>query len=375
MTDWASSILFHRTSSGKTKTWKVYTIGEDWYTETCDYGSGQARVSFPTRCKPKNIGRSNERTSSQAAVDEAKSKMQAKLDEGYAISLAHLVEMETVPRAMLAKPSLEKELARVNKAITSRNCFVQPKLDGFRCLADRRGLWTRNLRKIETCPHIEKALAPLFIEHPSLVIDGELYSHELKSDFGKIQSLLTKTQSNMLEAMEVEDTIRYHVYDFVSNDPFVKRFVQGKKLLAETKFVDIVKTLRVEGLDHLYRKHALFVEEGYEGTIVRVSGVGYEQDKRASQLIKLKEFQDEEFTILAVNEGKGQWAGYAKSITCCMKNSEDTFDAGCRGTQTHLKTVLEQAVSYEGGKATLRFFQKFPSGKPRFPVAIKYFTR
>ena len=380
MSDYISKELFQRTPAGKTRTWQVKTEGDKLVTLTGDYGSDK-KVSAPTHYQAKNVGRANERSAEQAAVDAAKSKYKAKLDEGYAETLEQLAVNDAIPRAMLARPKIEKEMKRINAAIEKQACYIQPKLDGFRCLADRRGLWTRNLRKIDTCRHIEEALKPLFLAYPDVVLDGELYSHEHASDFSKLQSLLTKDQTDMLEQLEVERVVGYHIYDFVSDKSFVRRFLEGRNLVTGLQgsnsgyCLEMVQTMRAKSVEHIYKKHAAFVEQGYEGTMIRISGSDYEQGKRAMQLVKLKDFHDEEFTIVDVKEGNGQWAGCAKSITCRMKNSDETFDAGCRGSMPQLKVVLDRAEDYIGGKATVQFFDKFPSGKPRFPIATKYFTR
>jgi len=366
--------LIHRTPGGKLNTWSIVVVGNRYHTITGEYNRDVGRQSAYTVCFAKNVGASNERSAEQVAIDTATSKYKAKLDEGYVETIEEIEAQDRVPRAMLAKPKLDKEMTRVAAAALLGQCLVQPKLDGFRCLADRFGLWTRNLRKIETCRHVEEALKPVFEKYPDLVIDGELYNHNLRSDFGKIQSLLTKQRVGLFDALETEDIIQYHVYDFVEKSSFTDRFVGNIQKVSGVDFVKIVETIRVWDVDSIYRKHKKFIEKGYEGTMVRVSAKGYEGKKRASQLIKLKDFSDEEFTILDVKEGKGQWSGYAKSITCAMKNSEDTFDAGCSGSQPQLRVLLERSEEYIGGTATVQFFDKFPSGKPRFPVATKYFT-
>ena len=371
----ANKQLIHRTPGGKLNTWHIVVLGDRYHTVTGEYNRDVDRKSAQTICFAKNVGSSNERSAEQVAITTANSKYKAKLDEGYVETIEEIEAQDRVPRAMLAKPKLDKELAKVNAAALKGRCLVQPKLDGFRCLADRYGLWTRHLRKIETCSHIEKALRPVFEKYPDLVIDGELYNHDLRGDFGKIQSLLTKKRVGLFDALETESVIEYHVYDFVEDLSFTKRFVLNMEKLSGIDFVKVVETVRVWDIDSIYRKHKKFVEKGYEGTMVRVSSKGYEGKKRAAQLIKLKDFSDEEFTIVGVKEGKGQWSGYAKSITCAMKNSEDTFDAGCSGSQPQLRVLLERSEEYIGGKATVQFFDKFPSGKPRFPVATKYFTR
>lgn len=369
-----SEILYHRTPGGKLKTWQVISDNNSYRTLTGDVGLSP-RVSSPTLCHSKNVGMSNERDATQVAIDTAKSKRQAKLDSGYVLSVEEVEKQDAIPRAMLAKSKFQKELGKVEKAASKGLCLVQPKLDGFRCLADRTGLWTRELRRILTCAHIEKALEPLFEKYPDLVIDGELYNHSLRDDFGKLQSLLTKTNIGLLDNLETEDVIQFHVYDFVRNAPFTKRFLDGMKLVNDIDFIRLVPTVRTWDVESIYKKHAVFVKQGYEGTMVRISDKGYEQNKRAGQLIKLKDFEDEEFTIVSVNEGKGAWSGFAKSLTCRTGDGETKFDAGCSGSQPMLKSVLENSEEYLGGKCTVQFFGKFPSGKPRFPVAIKYFKR
>jgi len=58
--------------------------------------------------------------------------------------------------------------------------FVQPKLDGIRCIARPDGLFTREGQPILGAPHIHEGLSALFAGDPDLILDGELYNHELK---------------------------------------------------------------------------------------------------------------------------------------------------------------------------------------------------
>lgn len=368
-----SKLLYHRTPSGKLKTWQSFSEGDEVWTETAEVGS-DPRASAPTKHQAMNVGRSNERSAEQVAIDRAKSKEKDKLDSGYVDSVEKIEQQDRIPRAMLAQPNLLKYQAQVEKSIELGRVYSQPKLDGFRCLANRDGLWTRNLRPIDTCPHIWNSVESLFEEYPDLVIDGELYNHEFKDDFGKIQSLITKENADFISMMETEDKVFFYVYDFVMEKPFKDRLLTGRKLIEGRNHLIQVKTSKVRNFDDIARMHASNVEQGYEGTMVRTSSKSYEQNKRSTQLIKFKDFFDEEFTIVSVNEGKGQWAGYAKSITLRMDNDE-TFNAGCKGSMPQLKSLLENSERYEGGKATVEFTQKFPSGKPRFPVASKYYTR
>ena len=80
--------------------------------------------------------------------------------------------------------------------------YSQPKLDGVRCLiqAECRGsswivkAYSRTGKEWKNIRHILAELRPFFQKHPDVILDGELYNHELKNDFEKIISLVRKTK-------------------------------------------------------------------------------------------------------------------------------------------------------------------------------------
>jgi DNA ligase-1 len=63
--------------------------------------------------------------------------------------------------------------------------FIQPKLDGVRCLFTKSGAFSRANNRFMNVEHIEQALKPFFAKNPTTVLDGELYNHGLKDDFEK----------------------------------------------------------------------------------------------------------------------------------------------------------------------------------------------
>ena len=64
--------------------------------------------------------------------------------------------------------------------------YIQPKLDGVRCLFTKDGAYSRTGKQFKNLAHIELALIPFFKQQPDVVLDGELYNHKLKRDFEKI---------------------------------------------------------------------------------------------------------------------------------------------------------------------------------------------
>ena len=75
----------------------------------------------------------------------------------------------------------------------SEKVFMQPKLDGVRCVIqlDKNKnviAYSRTGKPWLNISHILKSLKPWFIMHPTMILDGELYNHDLKDDFEQIIS-------------------------------------------------------------------------------------------------------------------------------------------------------------------------------------------
>jgi DNA ligase-1 len=163
--------------------------------------------------------------------------------------------------------------------------------------------------------------------------------------------------------------IQYWVYDaifpdnmegmsFVMRNEFVERNVDGYDSVV------VVPTFDIRGEIDIQIQLSVYLEEGYEGQMLRLPKSQYE-GKRSKGLLKHKEFDDAEFPIVMIEEGLGNWAGYAKSVTILLPDGT-TQNAGMRGSQEYLKEVLRDRDQYK--QATVRYQNKTVDGKLRFPV-------
>jgi DNA ligase-1 len=105
---------------------------------------------------------------------------------------------------------------------------------------------------------------------------------------------------------------------------------------------------------------------GYEGQMVR-HNIPYEK-KRSKGLLKRKEFVTQEYPVISVEEGKGNWAGYVKRVNLELEDGRN-FGAGIRGSQSVLKALLSAKCP---DWATVRSFAATPDGIPRFGVVIDW---
>ena len=95
------------------------------------------------------------------------------------------------------------------------------------------------------------------------------------------------------------------------------------------------------------------------------------ENKRSKSLLKRKEFQDREYTILNVIEGEGNKTGMAGAMV--FKNELGiSFNSNIKGDRDYLKEIWADKQSFIGKAATVKFFNLTPDNKlPRFPYVIK----
>jgi DNA ligase-1 len=253
-------------------------------------------------------------------------------------------------------------------------CFAQPKLDGMRCLANKDGLWTRTNKQIISTPHIEAALKQFFVDYPDVVLDGELYNHDLRDNFNLIMSLCKKTKPTFEDLERSADVIEYWVYDmadigeqnFFSNRwswldvIFFRKYSQDKIIRVPTDQI-----ITKDELDYRYQK---YLEAGFEGQMIRIDAP-YEE-KRTSNLLKRKEFVDQEYELIDIEEGQGNWEGLAKRAVCALSDGR-RFGAGISGTQDFCQRLLREKDKYRS--VTVRYQALTPDDIPRFPIATKFY--
>ena len=90
----------------------------------------------------------------------------------------------------------------------------------------------------------------------------------------------------------------------------------------------------------------------------------YEQ-KRSKHLLKRKDFLDDEFEVVRLEEGQGNWAGVIKSVVCRAKNGKE-FGSGLKGTHDYAKSL----VGRDFRTAKIRYFELTPDGVPRFGICL-----
>jgi DNA ligase-1 len=295
------------------------------------------------------------------------------------------------------------------KKVITFPCFVQPKLDGLRCVSYATrlpggndatvALQSRTGAFFTGLPHIAAALRPYLSQHPSVVIDGELYTDQMP--FEELAGLIKKKKITDSDVERLKK-VKYHVYDIYDrmneNMPYSERMgvlasavrrcgcVANDTVTASTAaarvlrsaattvvardeaaaVVVLVRTEKVAVLGDFRRLFAEFVEAGYEGIMLRnVAGV-YRANYRSNDLQKYKEFMEDEYRIIDFKEGEGRDAGAV--IWVCETADGKEFSLRPRGSIEQRREWFNDGESYIGKYVTVIFQELTEDGKPRFPI-------
>jgi len=409
--------------SGKVKQWRVrvqaISKGHGLIITEYGYEGGAIQRDEKVVEEGKNIGKKNETTPLQQAVLEARSVWNKKKASGYVEAEAAggaggkaAASASSTPKArrLVRKPAEAPEGGAGGKASAAAAasvsiaagraseitesvplpmlahkwpekakhvvfpCVVQPKFDGTRTVAVcglKLGVPCLFSRQRKAYPHLEHIQAVVCQLPKGLLLDGELYRHDL--DFNEIVGTIKK--KTLTKADEPKHAlIQLHCYDIVDEKKtFEERFAVLKGLFSEYKKVigDVLvlcPTEMVAKKEDLKPKHDEYVADGYEGLMIRnVLGL-YEVGHRSTDLLKMKEFQDDEFKIVGFYEGEGGDKGLV--IWRCVTKEGKLF--GCRphGTHEDRAELFKHGKDYVGKMLTVRFQELTPDGIPRFPVGI-----
>ena len=367
--------LYGRATTGKIKMWKatVTKLGDGTAYLEVEHGYLDGKKQLDSRMieEGKNIGKANETTPYEQACSEARSSFNKKKDEGYAEAIDDIKDESAGFFLPMLAQKWQDHAAKIKFP-----AVVQPKYDGFRCLAKKEDgvvyLWSRKGKMLDVPTEIKEELGKILQEGECT--DGELYRHGW--GFQRIASAIKKRGTDT-------SGLHYYIYDNpVLNLSFKERFmsrwcdaatwemasVENPLSVPETERIKIVPTIQVLTKDALGLMESRCIEVGFEGLMVRnLSGL-YQFKNRSYDLQKVKQFEDAEYEIIGGKEGQGRESGMA--IFKCKTDSGIEFDVRPKGTMEERAMMWKNLASYIGKPLTVKFQGLTDDGRPRFPVGL-----
>ena len=246
-------------------------------------------------------------------------------------------------------------------------CYVQPKINGVRCVAVGKNLYSKNGNLFPDLPNIQNELSEI---SENIILDGELYSTEINYD--NLTTVLRKTNKNE-EEINNSSKINFYVFDCIEeNMVYEKRIEKLYNFFINHpnfKFLHKVKTEICNSQNEIFDYLEKYTKEGYEGVIIRNKLGRYAENSRSSDLLKLKKFDDEEFEIVDFTTPKsGREVG---CITWVCKTKEgNLFNVRPKASYDDRKKWFKEGKKFIGKKLTVKYQRLTHNNVPRFPIGM-----
>ena len=267
-------------------------------------------------------------------------------------------------KPMLAYPVSDKPINYDSKI------SMQPKLDGVRCVIQYNNsqvkAYSRTGKEWKNIDHILFNLKPWFTLNPNVILDGELYNHDLKNDFEKIISLVRKQKPDDIDMLESADLVQFHCYDIIDETKtFEDRNIFITQVVPRNHCIKHVKTQAVATESLAKVVHQQNLDNGYEGSILRTNDTY--ACKRSHNLRKFKDFHDDEAMILDWVEGKGKRKGTIGKFMA-QDSAGNIFGMPVMDKFQYLQDNFEEMKTWVGKLATFTYFERTKANSYRHPL-------
>lgn len=285
------------------------------------------------------------------------------------------------------KPQLAKQADKVtNPKIFDKEWLISRKLDGVKALfyykdgeihTSSRGGENYDLSTVHL--RTDERLLKFFKLFPEVILDGELFKR------GKTLQQISGAARLEKNAYDC-DWLEYWIYDcYVANDPEREAIDRYNFLLVclhakcdiplyesveDDEVTDSIRLLghkSVEGWPSMMLCHDQYVNEGFEGACITDPEKPYKPGSRGNQLIKIKKYKSEDFTVVDYKLGL---RGSEDMCFICELPDGRIFAAmpvGDRETKEEYVENFEK--KYKGHKVECTFFNYSDDEIPTQPKA------
>jgi DNA ligase-1 len=340
------------------KIWSIfYSVNKDGsYTIRTEHGqiNGKMIIHESIVKEGKNKGKKNETSIEEQTILEVQRDWDKKRKQGYRMK-------NELNDTIIIKPMLAMEF----KNIAKYPIWIQPKLDGVRCLIYLKSgnivFQSRQNTIYEPFIHLLPELKVLLSLMPeNTILDGELYTHGL--GFEKITSMVRRSKTRHPDL----DKLKYCLYDFKSDKDvlYKERMETLFKAYSQYNFVcvNLIETKVAKNAEDVELLHDYYTKQGYEGIMLRNNAIY--KEGRTKDLLKYKKFFDAEFKVVGHHEGNG-----GIPIFDCQVGDK-TFGVAMKGDTSSRKERMDHVTDYYGKMLTVKYQELSLDGIPRFPVGI-----
>jgi len=269
---------------------------------------------------------------------------------------------------MNLKPMLAKSSNDCQNSVLNKPMLCSRKLNGVRMMCkynaeeDKIVTISRGGKNYDaSTQHLHKELLEIFTLFPDIVLDGELYHHghylQEISGIARLQEWVPRC--NLLQ---------YWIYDIADGEKTFQKRLEILEELSESdityKGVKILEHVETNSWNDIQRLHDKWVSEGFEGLVARKPDKTYQFGKRGSDMIKVKQYIDDEFEIIDYQDGLRE----EDFCFVCQTDDGKPFAAKPIGDRELKAEYIRNIDNIIGLKGTVKFFEWSKDGVPLQPV-------
>ncbi len=255
------------------------------------------------------------------------------------------------------------------KRIKSSEVFIEPKLDGIRCLAIVENrvakLYTRAGKLIT---NFDDTVGAELSKLNDGCYDGEIMS----TDFTELMRQVYRKDDK-----DISD-VYFALFDYIplkewkaksSREQSWRRYEILKWRIKDlNKYVTLVKRERIKSdYDEIKRIHDSYVNRGYEGAMIKTIHDPYCFGRDYS-VMKFKAFFDADVPIIGLKEGTGKHQGKLGSFLVDYKGVEVNVGSGL--TDELREQIWQNKDNHIGRIIEVRYQEETPDGSLRFPTFV-----
>lgn len=254
-------------------------------------------------------------------------------------------------------------------------CYVQPKLDGYRCIYKNGAMYSRKGKPFGN-DNLSTYFSKLF-GLQDYVLDGELYCEGV--NFNKLQTILNTYEETL------PNTLKFVVYDCIPvkdweaqscKKPYSERIRNVREVvanLADHKKVIDIPNDEVEDAKQAVNLYKEYLKKGYEGAMIKAIDGQYRWKRvtlRSGEMLKLKPFSTLDLKVTSIYEGEGNFQGVAGGVVVDFNGNPVSvgsgFDVATR------KKMAETPSDFIGRTLEVKYFEETEDGSLRFPTFVRW---
>lgn len=253
--------------------------------------------------------------------------------------------------------------------------FVQPKLDGYRCVYHNNAMWSRSGKPFAN-KNVQEYFNSVFSQD-TYTTDGELYAPG--HTFNELQTIL-----NTVDA-PIPAGLKYFIYDCMTTPewdakmcrkPYGDRYKLINKVVAalgDHKKVLAIANDKVNTSKEVVDLYKVYLEDKLEGVMLK-DPEGIYQWKRVTiksgEMLKVKPYKTEDLEVTGIYDGEGKFEGMAGGVVINFNGVAVRCGSGFDDVTR--EAMAQSPSNYIGKVAEIRYLEVTEDGSLRHPSFLRW---